>query len=351
VVSLQLVLRFIGGILAGVATAEVTPALFAAGEAAAPDQRLILSMVILAFAIGFAITPYVTTVPFYWFRERVLHADGPDFLAGGIGLILGLLCGALLYWPLSALPAGLGDWLPIVGSAVFAYFALITAVHHKRDVLGIFGGVREGIRGHVAPGGERVLVDTSTIIDGRLAGVAQTGFLFCTLVVPRFILAELQQVADSSDSGKRARGRRGLDILDQLQKHSLAPVEISDLDVEGPTDVDSKLVRLARAHEWPLLTNDYNLNKVATLQGIRVLNMNELANELRPMCIPGEVIRLRIMSEGKDVGQGIGYLPDGTMVVVENASRLVGQDADVTVTRLLQTAAGRIIFGRPKEHP
>ena len=349
--SIELVLRFIGGILAGVATAEVAPALFDAPEPAVSDHRLVLSMVILAFAVGFATTPYLTTVPFYWFRERVLHADGPDFLAGGVGLILGLLCGALFYWPLSRLPAGLGDWLPLTASAVLAYFGVITAVHHKRDVLAVFGGVREGIRGHIAPGGERVLVDTSAIIDGRIAGVAQTGFLFCTLVVPRFVLAELQQVADSSDGSKRARGRRGLDILDQLQKHSLAPVEISDLDIEGPTDVDSKLVRLARAHEWPLLTSDYNLNKVATLQGIRVLNMNELANELRPMCIPGEVIRLRVMSEGKDAGQGIGYLPDGTMVVIENASRLVGQDIDVTVTRLLQTAAGRIIFGRPKEHP
>jgi uncharacterized protein YacL len=349
-VSIELVLRFIGGILAGVVTAEVAPGLFETTDPARGVDTLLASasMVFLAFAIGFAVAPYLTTVPFYWFRERVLHASGPDFLAGGVGLVVGLICGALVHAPLAQIPGTLGDVLPVAASAIFGYFGIITAVHHKHDVLGLLGGIREGLRPAIAPGSERVLVDTSAIIDGRLAGVAQAGFLFCTLVVPRFVLVELQQVADSSDSSRRMRGRRGLDILDQLQKHSLAPVEIADLDADGPLDVDSRLVYLARDHDWPLLTTDYNLNKVATLQGVRVLNLNELANALKPMCIPGDVLRLRIHAEGKDPGQGVGYLPDGTMVVVEGASHLIGQEHDIEVTRLLQTPAGRIIFARRK---
>lgn len=350
--SIELVLRFIGGIILGALTAEFAPGLFDVPEPTVPTNALLLSMVILAFAVGFGLTPFVTTVPFYWFRQRVLHASGSDFLVGGAGLLAGLVCGALLQPPLSQLPGGLGNWLPAVASAVFAYFGVITSTHHKRDVLGLFGGRLAGSSGN-AKGltAERVLVDTSAIIDGRLAGVAQTGFLFCTLVVPRFVLAELQQVADSSDPGRRERGRRGLDSLDQLQKHSVAPVEIGELEAGGAPDVDSKLVRLAREHEWPLLTNDYNLNKVATLQGVRVLNVNELANALRPMYIPGDLLRLRIVDRGKEGSQGVGYLPDGTMVVVENGIRLLGEYAEVIMTRMHQSPAGRMYFARPKDRP
>jgi uncharacterized protein YacL len=353
-VSIDLVLRFIGGILAGVTagvtTSQVVPALL---DPAEPQVRILLltfSIAAAAFAVGFTITPYITIVPFFWFRERVLHASATDYLVGGVGLVIGLFCGNLLQAPLSSLPGNLGNWLPIAASALFAYFGVITMVQHKRGILELFGGARESVRGRVlAGGGDRVLVDTSAIIDGRIADVAQTGFLFCTLVVPRFVLGELQQVADSADANKRARGRRGLDVLEQLQKNSLAPVEIVDLEVEGPLDVDSKLVRLARSRDWSLLTNDYNLNRVAALQGITVLNINDLANALKATCIPGDIIRLRIIHPGKDSGQGVGYLADGTMVVVEGASRLVGEESDIVVTRAIQTAAGRIIFGRLKD--
>jgi uncharacterized protein YacL len=348
-VSVELVLRFIGGILAGVLAAEAGSGLLEGAEPGLSVGALVVSLAILAFAVGFAITPYLTTVPFHWFRERVLHASGTDFLVGGAGLIAGLVCGALLQPPLSVLPGSLGQWLPTVASVLFAYFGVLATTHHKRAVLALFGGVRESVRGPMSTGSEHVLVDTSAIIDGRLAVVAQTGFLFCTLVVPRFVLAELQQVADSTDASRRERGRRGLDTLDQLQKHSLAPVEIADLDDDPSLDVDTKLVRLARAHDWPLLTNDYNLNKVATLQGIRVLNLNELANALRPMYIPGQALRLHVIDKGQQAGQGVGYLPDGTMVVVEGGSRLLGEECEVVITRLLQSPAGRMYFARPKE--
>jgi uncharacterized protein YacL len=348
-VSFELVLRFIGGIVAGIGAAELAAVLFATPEPAVPSDLLRGSFALLGFAVGFAITPYVTTVPFNWFRDRVLHASGADFVAGSLGLGGGLVCGALAYFSLAALPGGLGDWLPLVGSALLAYLGVISAVHHKNEVLAVLGGAREVARDHPQGGSERVLVDTSAIIDGRIVEVAETGFLFCTLVVPRFVLAELQQVADSSNADRRIRGRRGLDVLDQLQKRSLAAVEIVDLDVEGTPDVDSKLVRLARAHDWALLTNDFNLNKVAALQGIRVLNLNELANKLKPMYINSDVLRVRIAEKGQQAGQGVGYLPEGTMIVVEGADQLISQEIEVVVTRSLQTAMGRMIFARPRD--
>ncbi len=348
-VSFELVLRFIGGIVAALGASEFAALLFTPADATVPVDLLRGSFALLGFAVGFAITPYVTTVPFNWFRDRVLHASGADFVAGAIGLVGGLLCGALAQFSLAALPGGLGDWLPLVGSALLAYLGVVSAVHHKTQVLAVLGGTREAVRGQPSGGSERVLVDTSAIIDGRIADVAETGFLFCTLVVPRFVLAELQQVADSSHAERRIRGRRGLDILDQLQKRSVAPVEIVDLDVEGTPDVDSKLVRLARAHDWALLTNDFNLNKVAALQGIRVLNLNELARVLKPVYLNGDVLRVKISEKGDQAGQGRGFLPDGTMVVVEGAEHAVGQELDAVVTRSLQTAMGRMIFARPKD--
>jgi uncharacterized protein YacL len=354
-VSVELVLRFIGGILVGTTTSQMVASHLDPAEPPLRASLLVFSIAAAAFAFGFTVTPYLTTVPFVWFRERVLHAEGADYLAGAIGLVLGLFCGALLQGPLSLLPGSLGRWLPVVASLLSAYLGMISMIQHKRELLALFGGARESARRHVATGGERVLLDTSAIIDGRIADVGETGFLFCTLVVPRFVLAELQQVADSVDGSRRARGRRGLEILEQLQKHSKAPVEIVDLDVDGALDVDSKLVRLARAQDWALLTNDYNLNRVAALQGIKVLNVNELANALKPICIPGDTILVRLVHRGKDKDtgrdsdQGVGYLPDGTMVVVETASRLVGEEIEVVVTRAIQTAAGRIIFGRPKD--
>jgi uncharacterized protein YacL len=195
------------------------------------------------------------------------------------------------------------------------------------------------------------ILDTSVIIDGRIADLCDTAFMEGTLVVPQFILKELQLVADSSDALKRQRGRRGLDVLDHLQKSSQISVMISDADFPDVRDVDSKLIEMAKQLDAKIVTNDLNLNKVARLQGISVLNINELANVLKPIVLPGETMRVYILKEGKEKDQGVAYLDDGTMVVVDNSRRMIGQNIDVTVTSVLQTTVGKMIFGRYNQNP
>jgi uncharacterized protein YacL len=194
-----------------------------------------------------------------------------------------------------------------------------------------------------------ILMDTSVIIDGRIVDIARTGFLTGTLLVPRFVLNELQYIADSADGLRRQRGRRGMEILSELQKDPTVPTEISDINVEGAREVDDKLVILARQMKCPILTNDYNLNRVAEIQGVSVLNINELANAVKAILLPGETLQVNVIQEGKEFGQGVGYLDDGTMVVVENGVHHLHSNIPVTVTKVLQTAAGRMIFAKPEE--
>jgi len=194
------------------------------------------------------------------------------------------------------------------------------------------------------------LLDTSAIIDGRIADISETGFVSASLIVPRFVLNELQHIADSPDAMRRNRGRRGLDMLNRLQKDTTVPIEIIDADVEGVAEVDSKLVKMARTLHCPIITNDFNLNRVAELQGVKVLNINELANAVKPVLLPGEDIEIKIMQDGKELGQGVGYLDDGTMIVVEGGRQYMNTTIEVTVTRVLQTVAGRMIFAHPKQN-
>jgi uncharacterized protein YacL len=189
-------------------------------------------------------------------------------------------------------------------------------------------------------------LDTSVIIDGRIADISRTGFIGGTMLIPRFVLSELQHIADSSNMLRRNRGRRGLDMLNRLQKESVTPIRISDMDTDEAEEVDSKLVTLAREMDCPIITNDYNLNRVAELQGVTVLNINELANAVKVLFLPGESMQVRIIQEGKEVGQGVGYLDDGTMVVVEDGRRHIGRSVQVIVTKVLQTAAGRMVFAK-----
>jgi uncharacterized protein YacL len=196
-------------------------------------------------------------------------------------------------------------------------------------------------------GAERVILDTSVIIDGRIADISQTGFIGGDILIPRFVLNELQHIADSPDTLRRNRGRRGLDILNRLQKDSLAPIRVLEKDYRDTREVDEKLVRLAKELNCAIVTNDYNLNRVAELQGIKVLNINELANAVKTVVLPGESITVHIIQEGKELGQGVGYLDDGTMVVVEDGRRSIGETVEVNVTRTLQTVAGRMIFAQP----
>jgi uncharacterized protein YacL len=193
-----------------------------------------------------------------------------------------------------------------------------------------------------------VLLDTSVIIDGRIADISHTGFVRGTLVVPRFVLYEIQHIADSPDAVRRNRGRRGLDMLNRLQKESVVPIRITDLDIEDVREVDDKLVMLAKRMRCPIVTNDYNLNRVAELHGVPVLNINELANAVRAVVLPGESLGVHIIQEGKELGQGVGYLDDGTMVVVENGRKSIGQQVGVIVTKVLQTSAGRMVFAQPE---
>jgi uncharacterized protein YacL len=322
-----------------------------------PDASSTLYSVIMGLLgalVGLVLTPYVTTRPARLLRSLLGRVDAPTLLAGLTGLIVGLLISALLAFPLSLLPSPFGEVLPFVGVLVLSYFGVAVFVMRHRDIFGIF---RDRFPHRGTSQNEEVdnistriiLMDTSVIIDGRILDIARTGFLRGTLVIPRFVLNELQYIADSADGLRRQRGRRGMEILAQLQKEPGIPVQISDMDVEGTREVDDKLVILARQMKCSILTNDYNLNRVADLQGVSVLNINELANSVKAVLLPGETLMVNVIQEGREHGQGVGYLDDGTMVVVEDGVNFLHAEIPVTVTKVLQTAAGRMIFARPEE--
>jgi uncharacterized protein YacL len=299
---------------------------------------------------GLVITPFLTTRPVRVLRARVRQTSLQTLLAAMIGLVVGLVVAALIAFPMSLLPSPFGSILPFVWALVFGYLGAAVFVLRQNDVFGLVRArsVTEEQAGGAVDGGRSVLLDTSVIIDGRIADVARTGFLPGAMVVPSFVLNELQHIADSGDGLRRQRGRRGLDILNRLQKDSSIAFRISDLDVEGVRNVDDKLVILARQLRAPILTNDYNLNRVAELQGVTVLNINELANAVKAIYIPGESLEVRVIQEGKEAGQGVGYLDDGTMVVIEDGRGFIDRSVPVVVTKVLQTAAGRMIFARPE---
>jgi uncharacterized protein YacL len=235
--------------------------------------------------------------------------------------------------------------LPFVGAIIFGYLGMAVMTIRQQDLLNLFSG-RLPLKEVALHRNDYVLLDTSVIIDGRIADISRTGFIGGTILIPRFVLNELQHIADSSDMLRRNRGRRGLDMLNKLQKESVVPIRINDIDVEKAQEVDDKLVMLAKKLHCPIVTNDYNLNRVAELQGVTVLNVNELANAVKAVFLPGEPMKVRIIQEGKELGQGVGYLDDGTMVVVENGHRYIGNTIEVVVTKVLQTTAGRMIFAR-----
>jgi len=297
--------------------------------------------------LGASLAPHLTTRPFIWVRNKMRHVAVRTLAVGIVGLVVGLVISALLALPLSILPAPFGTVMPFVAALLCSYFGVLVMVTREKEILGVLG-LRLG-RGRSTTKENSVLVDTSVIIDGRLADVSKTGFISGTLLIPRFILNELQHIADSSDGLRRNRGRRGLDMLNKLQEESLVPIRITEMDVKDVHEVDQKLIRLATELGCPIVTNDYNLNRVAKLQGIKVLNINELANAVKAVVLPGETITIRIIQEGKELGQGVGYLDDGTMVVVEDGRRHIDHEIEASVTRVLQTVAGRMIFARPRD--
>ncbi len=320
-----------------------------------------------AVVVAFLITPYITVIPYHWMRETTVS----DLIAAVVGLIVGLIISVLLFIPLANLPGNFGRILPLVGAVVFSFLGITLGVQRKNDVTHLFqtglfprrNRDRDEDRGrdkdrdkdrdkivaqHVeAP--SPILLDTSAIIDGRIADISQTGFINGTLIVPRFVLNELQHIADAADTMRRNRGRRGLEMLKRLQTDSTVPIKITDDEKEVGAEVDGELVKMARILHCPIITNDFNLNRVAELQGVKVLNINELANAVKPVLLPGEDILIKIMQDGKELGQGVGYLDDGTMIVVEGGRQYMGMTIEVSVTRVLQTVAGRMIFAHPKQ--
>ena len=310
------------------------------------NQILVVLLLATACAIlGWLGAPYVTVMPAAYVVGWLRASSGGDLIGGAFGAAVGLILALFLAFPLSFLPGDIGRYAPLVTAVVLGVMGA-TAGAVKRNELGAFA---QGIRGTRKSGtaDARVLLDTSIIIDGRIADVVRSGFVRGTLIVPKFVLAELQYFNDSPDGSRRERGRRGLEMLAKMQKEETVKVELSDEDPAG-NGADGKLVTLARALGVPIMTNDYGLNRVAELQGIIVLNMNDLAKAVRPVVLPGEEITVRVIQEGKEPAQAVGYLEDGTMVVVENGARHIGSELAVTVMRVLQTVGGRMIFGHPK---
>jgi uncharacterized protein YacL len=281
------------------------------------------------------------------YADQILHKVNFGTIVGGIiGLASGLLFATLFLIPIKLLVQEEIVAVTFILKGIFGYGGLLIGLSRGKGITvpGIFRllrgkGVEENLK----------ILDTSVIIDGRISDICEAGFIEGTFIVPQFILQELQYIADSQDSTKRARGRRGLDVLHKIQKMSNITVKIVDEDFPKIKEVDSKLVALGKLLNAKIITNDFNLNKVAQLQGVAVLNINELANSLKPVVLPGETMRVFVLKEGKEYNQGVAYLDDGTMVVVENGRKYIGKTIEVVVTSVLQTTAGRMIFSKAKE--
>ncbi|MBE6095787.1 MAG: PIN/TRAM domain-containing protein [Schwartzia succinivorans] len=309
-----------------------------------------------------------------WVETQLNKMPIHDVIAGVAGLSLGLILATLLGAAFSRIPI-VGNYIPVVFAIVFGYLGIRITMTKREEIAEMFNFIprffKDVLRARetkpeplpvqpealpapkeeTADGDKRYkLLDTSAIIDGRIADVIDSGFLEGTLLIPVFVLEELQRIADSADALKRVRGRRGLDILQKIRSEEKLPVEIDSRDFDDIAEVDSKLVRLGRMVGGKIVTNDYNLNKVSELQGVSVLNVNELANAVKPVVVPGESMHVTVVKDGKEQGQGVAYLDDGTMIVIEGGHRHLNQDIDVEVTSALQTAAGRMIFAKPRRY-
>ncbi|QQE78550.1 PIN/TRAM domain-containing protein [Alicyclobacillus sp. SO9] len=308
---------------------------------------------------------YLTTL-IRWIEEKLQKTPLADIVGGTIGMVIGLLVAFLFSDAIRSIPV-IGAPVQFFVSLLMAYLGLRIGFTKREDLVTLFAGklAREkdgkdkdkdkdrdkeekaGKKQLYKPG-EAKLLDTSVIIDGRIADLVQTGFLDGVLVIPSFVLEELQHIADSSDVLKRNRGRRGLDVLNRIQKESLVKVHVLEIDFEDIQEVDSKLVRLAKQMHGKVVTNDFNLNKVCELQNVAVLNINDLANALKPVVLPGEELAVQVIKDGKEYNQGVAYLDDGTMIVIEGGRDYIGSKLEVLVTSVLQTSAGRMIFAKPK---
>ena len=352
--SIEFVLRLVGMVVTSVGGWQLGVYLASRqGESPEGYIRYVLILSLSGAALGLLLTPWITTRPFTWVRKRIRQLPAQRLFAIVIGLVIGLVVGALLAIPLGQLPDPFGAIMPFVGTILFAWLGVSIMVMRAGDIATLINTQQQTRRTEGGPltQDERVvLVDSSVIIDGRIEDIAKTGFIQSALVVPRFVLNEVQHIADSADDLRRNRGRRGLEVLNRLRKNARLPVRIADMDIEDVYEVDDKLVLLARQLHCPVLTNDYNLNRVAEIQGVQVLNINELANAVKAIYLPGENFAVRVIQEGREQDQGVGYLEDGTMVVIQDGVHHLNREIQVQVTRVIQTAAGRMIFARPEKN-
>lgn len=347
--SAEFIWRVVGMILLALLGAR-----FGAELNVAPQNEetstLVLSM--LGALAGLVLTPYFTTRPIQAARRVIAEMPAEELLTTAFGLIVGLIIAALAVVPLSRLPTPWDQWMPLVITLVASYLSVTIFGLRARDILQSLRALRANMPVELTPkqftGNMKVLVDSSAIIDGRILDISKTGFLHGELIVPGFVLREIQHIADESNPQRRNRGRRGLEILEEMQRESRVPITVQELEADA-REVDHKLVALAKQMDAYLLTTDYTLNRTANLQGVQVLNINDLANAVKAVILPNEVIALQIIAEGRESNQGVGYLDDGTMVVVEDARRYMDRKIDVVIMRMIQTSAGKMYFARPDE--
>ena len=347
--SVEFFFRIVGAIIVAVGGGFLGRWLALLFQAPEATETYVVILSLVGFLAGLILTPSFTIRPLRSAIRAVTTMPPERLIAIISGVFIGLVAAALTSLPLSLLPSPFRQIVPLVSAIFFCYLCVIILTSRQNDLQAFFRGLRPVAQKPIEDVElERfLLLDTSVIIDGRILDISQTGFVRDTLLVPNFILKELQNIADSADSMRRNRGRRGLEVLSNLQNDAPLPIRITDMDVSEVRDADNKLVALAKHLHSPIMTNDYNLNRVAELQGVLVLNINDLANAVKSSYLPGENLRLKIIQEGTEDGQGVGFLADGTMVVVENGRSLLNETRNVTVTKVLQTSAGRMVFARP----
>ncbi len=357
-------IRIVGMLVLAFLGSEIGILLSTNGPNAKPDEIQLLATQLLMVAgggLGLLVTPRLTIKPIQALIEHTRKLALSEIIFVASGGLLGLLSAVLLTVPLSLLPSPINEYLPITIAVIFSYTGAMIFSLHKRDIPDIARFWRRSATPSlpIAPSGASTivstpkrsyLVDTSAIIDGRIAEVCKTGFLEGTLLVPQFVLLELQALADSSDDLRRSKGRRGLDLLSAMQKEVTLPIEVLDVDVSDVSRVDDKLVLIARQYQCPVITNDFNLNRVAEIQGVKVLSLNKLSDAVRPPVLQDQHLEVLIRNEGNSRQQGVGYLEDGTPVIVEDARHLIGQHVAVTVIRLHQTQTGRLVFAQLTNH-
>ncbi|WP_174615373.1 PIN/TRAM domain-containing protein [Virgibacillus ihumii] len=329
-----------------------------AGWVASPYFGTVIGAIIL-FLLSYWLADYIVGF-LRWIEDALIKVPAGDLFFGSIGLIVGLLIAYLVNITLQDINIKIvSQLLPLFLTILLGYFGFQVGFRRREEFVNLLNinrkerDKRRGSESEAEPVQQAhqpkaKILDTSVIIDGRIADICQTNFLEGTIVIPQFVLGELQHIADSSDVLKRNRGRRGLDILNRIQKELPVKVEIYEGDFEEIHEVDSKLIKLAKVIDGIVVTNDFNLNKVCDLQGVSVLNINDLANAVKPVVLPGEELVVQVIKDGKEQNQGVAYLDDGTMIVVEEGREYIGKTIEVLITSVLQTSAGRMIFAKPK---